>query len=140
MDDPIMSLSIMDYLGPALGALVFVAGMSLVREPARQSINAILVAGAGAAYMSGGGFGIWELPYVVVASFVAWRGLAWYPAIGIAWLMHAGWDLVHHLWGNPLWPFMATSSMGCAIFDTTIALWFLAGAPSARTSERATAS
>lgn len=140
MDDPIMSLSIMDYLGPALGALVFVAGMSLVREPARQSINAILVAGAGAAYMSGGGFGIWELPYVVVASFVAWRGLAWYPAIGIAWLMHAGWDLVHHLWGNPLWPFMATSSMGCAIFDTTIALWFLAGAPSSRTSERATAS
>jgi len=44
--------------------------------------------------------------------------------------MHAAWDLAHHLWGNPIWPFMPTSSWGCMIFDSLIALWFLAGAPS----------
>jgi hypothetical protein len=43
--------------------------------------------------------------------------------------MHAGWDVVHHLWGNPIWPFMPTSSFGCMVFDTLIAIWFLAGAP-----------
>jgi hypothetical protein len=44
--------------------------------------------------------------------------------------MHAVWDILHHLWGNPIWPFMATSSFGCMIFDALIACWFVAGAPS----------
>jgi hypothetical protein len=44
--------------------------------------------------------------------------------------MHAAWDVPHHLWGHPIWPFMPTSSFGCVIFDTLIAIWFLAGAPS----------
>ena len=33
--------------------------------------------------------------------------------------------------GNPIWPFMPTSSMGCAIFDTLIAIWLLARAGAA---------
>jgi Family of unknown function (DUF6010) len=44
--------------------------------------------------------------------------------------MHAAWDLVRHLWGKPIWPYMRTSSYGCMIFDSLIAIWFLAGAPS----------
>jgi hypothetical protein len=44
--------------------------------------------------------------------------------------MHSGWDLLHHLYANAIWPFMPTSSWGCMLFDATIALWFLAGAPS----------
>jgi hypothetical protein len=119
----------MDYLGPALGALVFVAIMSLVKEPARRNLNAILVAGAGGVYMSGG-LGRWELVYVAVAATVAYRGLRSHRYIGLGWLMHAGWDAVHHLYGNPIWPFMPTSSFGCAIFDSLIAVWFLASAPS----------
>ena len=51
-------------------------------------------------------------------------------AIGVGWLIHAGWDIAHHLWGNPIWPFMPTSAFGCMIFDGMIAVWFLAGAPS----------
>lgn len=27
--------------------------------------------------------------------------------MAVAWLMHAGWDIAHHLWGNPIWPFIA---------------------------------
>jgi hypothetical protein len=53
-------LLVMDYVGPVIGAVVFVVVMSLVKEPGRQTCNAILVAGASGVYLSGG-FGPWEL-------------------------------------------------------------------------------
>jgi hypothetical protein len=119
-----------DYLGPAISAIVFVLIMSLVKEPARRSYNSILVAGASGVYLSGG-LGPWELLYAAIAGgVVAYLGLRSHRFIGLAWLMHAGWDLVHHFHGNAIWPFMPTSSFGCMIFDTLIAIWFLVGAPS----------
>ncbi|WP_394844731.1 DUF6010 family protein [Pendulispora brunnea] len=118
-----------DYLGPVLGGLVFILCMSLVKEPARRNFNAIFVAGATGAYLSGG-LGPWELLFPAVGSFVAYLGLRSHRFIGVAWLMHSAWDLVHHLFGNPIWPFMETSSFGCLILDAVIAIWFLAGAPS----------
>ena len=33
--------AVMDYVGPALGALLFVAVMSLVAEPTRRTLNAM---------------------------------------------------------------------------------------------------
>jgi len=123
-------LFVMDFVGPAIGALAFDVIMSLVSEPARRTINAMIVAGASAAYLSGGGFGMWEVVFPVIAMPMAYRGLHSYAFIGLAWLMHSGWDILHHLWGNPIWPFMTTSSFGCMIFDALIAAWFLAGAPS----------
>ena len=119
----------MDYVGPAIGAVVFVLVMSLVKEPARRTFNTIFVAGAGSVYLSGG-FGPWELLYPAITMPVVYRGLRSYRFIGLAWLMHSSWDIAHHLWGNPIWPFMPTSSFGCMIFDSLIAIWFLAGAPS----------
>ncbi len=121
-------LDVMASIGPALAGLAFILGMSLVKEPVRRQLNAVLVAGTAGLYISGG-FGMWELPYIAVG-FVAYLGLRSYRAIGIAWLMHAAWDMAHHLYGNPIWPFMPTSSWGCTIFDSVIGLWFLAGAPS----------
>jgi hypothetical protein len=118
----------MDYVAPAIGAAVFVLVMSLVPEPTRRTLNAVIVGGAAGVYLSGG-FGLWELVYPVAVTPVVYRALASHRYIGIAWLMHAAWDLPHHLWGNPIWPFMATSSFGCFVFDTLIALWFIAGAP-----------
>jgi hypothetical protein len=111
--------------------LLFILIMSFVQQPARQRFNAILVAGAGGVYLSGG-LGPWELIYPAFAVVVAYLGLRSYRYIGLAWLMHAGWDIVHHLHGNPIWPFMASSSFGCMIFDAVIAVWFLAGARSFR--------
>jgi hypothetical protein len=123
------ALLAVDYFGPAISALLFVLIMSLVREPARRKFNAIFVAGASGVYLNGG-FGAWELLYPALATPIVYRGLQSYRFIGVAWLMHAAWDLPHHLWGNPIWPFLPTSSFGCLIFDTLIAIWFLAGAPS----------
>jgi uncharacterized protein DUF6010 len=122
-------LAVMDYVGPALGALLFVAVMSLVAEPTRRTLNAIILAGASGVYLSGG-FGLWELVYPVIGTAIGFRALRSYRWIGVGWLMHAGWDVAHHLWGNPIWPFIPSSAFGCMIFDSMIALWFLAGAPS----------
>ena len=119
-------LLIVDFVAPAIGALAFIVVMSLVSEPARRTINAMIVAGASGAYLSGGGFGIWEVVFPLAAVPMAYRGLHSYPFIGLAWLMHSAWDIVHHLGGNPIWPFMPTSSFGCMIFDAIIAMWLFA--------------
>ena len=63
-------LVLMDSVGPALGAVVFVLIMSLVREPTRRTLNALVVAGACGAYLNGG-FGLWELPFPLFAIPVA---------------------------------------------------------------------
>src|SRR5262245_48247066 len=117
-----------DYYRPAIAAICFVLIMSRVPEPARRTLNAILVAGSCGVYLSGG-FGKWELLYPLIATPIVYAALRSYRFTGIAWLMHSAWDFVHHLWGNPIWPFMRTSSWGCMIFDAVIAIWFFAGAP-----------
>ena len=67
-------LAVMDYVGPALGALLFVAVMSLVAEPTRRTLNAIILAGASGVYSSGG-FGLWELAYPVIGTAIGFRAL-----------------------------------------------------------------
>jgi hypothetical protein len=120
---------LLDALPPIAIALLFVLLMSLVREPARRRFNAIFVAGAGAAYLNGG-LGAWEFAFTALATWVAYRGLDSYAFIGLAWMLHTGWDVVHHFHGRPIVYFQPTSSAGCAITDFLIALWFFAGAPS----------
>jgi hypothetical protein len=129
MDSVSPAIHLMDVVGPVLGALVFILVMSLVREPARQRFNAIFVAGAGAAYLNGG-LGLWEFPFIAVATAAAYLGLGSYRFIGVAWLLHTTWDVVHHLAGHPIWPWEPLSSFGCAVLDALIAIWFFAGAPS----------
>jgi len=124
-----------DYVGPVVAAAAFIPPLGPGREPARRTVNALIVAGASGPYPSGRGFGVWENAIPVVAMPFAYAGLRSYRSIAIAWLMHAGWDFLHHMWGGPIWPFMPTSSFGCLIFDMLIACWFLFGAPSTRAPE-----
>ena len=121
--------SVAEVITPIAVALAFITLMSLVQEPKRRSLMAIIVAGAGAAYISGGGMGGWEFAFTTVMAVCSYQGLASYRFTGIAWLLHTGWDAVHHLAGHPIIPFYATSSLGCAICDPVIALWCFAGAP-----------
>jgi hypothetical protein len=121
-------LLVMDYIGPVLGAALFVLLMQAVPEPTRRRFNAVFVASASGVYLSGG-FGVWELLFPMLVTPIVYRGLTSHRFIGLAWLIHAAWDLPHHLWGHPIWPFMPTSSFGCAVFDALIAMWFLADAP-----------
>jgi hypothetical protein len=122
-------VQIMTVLGPIIVAVVYISLCSLFEEPNRQNFNAIMIAGAGAAYLNGG-FGMWEFAFLGVVTFCAYQGLRSYSFIGVGWLLHTGWDVLHHLYGNPIVPFEPTSSLGCAICDPVIALWCFAGAPS----------
>ena len=119
---------VMRVLGPILVAIVYICACSFFREPNRRNFNAIMIAGAGGAYLSGG-LGVWEFVFTIAVTFCAYRGLHSYNLIGIGWLLHTGWDLVHHLYGTPIVPFVAGSSLGCAICDPVIAAWCFVGAP-----------
>jgi len=124
-----LAIHLPDIIGPVVGALLFVLGVSAVPEPARRSVNAFLAAGATGVYISGG-FGAWELLFAALALPLAYLGMKSYRYIGVVWLMHSAWDLPHHLWNHPIWPFQSTSSFGCLVFDALIAIWLLRGAPS----------
>jgi hypothetical protein len=117
----------MTVLAPILIGLAYVALNSFIREPHRRRFNAVMVAGAGAAYLSGGGFGPGELAFTAVVTYCAFRGLESWRFIGIAWLLHTAWDVAHHVKGYPLLPFAEHSSLGCAICDPVIAIWCLGG-------------
>ncbi len=118
--------SMMNVAIPILVGVIYVSLCSLFKEPSRISFNAIMIAGAGAAYLSGG-FGVWEFAFTAVVTFCAYRGLRSYHFIGVGWLLHTAWDVLHHLYGNPIIPFVPTSSLGCAICDPVIAVWCFAG-------------
>lgn len=117
----------MIVIAPILIGCLYVLLMSLLREPVRRRFNAIMVAGAGAAYLSGGGFGVWEFAFTAAVTYCAYRGLDSYAWIGAAWLLHTAWDLLHWWRGAPIIPFASHSSLGCAICDPVIALWCLRG-------------
>ncbi len=124
-----MPITVPQLVSPLLVALVVIAACSLFKEPDRQNFSAILVAGAGAAYLNGG-LGVWEFAFCAVMTCLAYFGLRRYWCIGVAWLLHTGWDLLHHHHGNPIVPFLPDSSLGCAICDVGLAAWYFLGAPS----------
>lgn len=109
--------------------LAYITLVSLFKEPHRQQFNAIILAGAGAAYLNGGLMEL-EFMFCTVMTFVAFQGLKHYYWLGIGWLLHTTWDIVHHYYGNPIVPMDELSSLGCAICDPIIAIWLFMGAPS----------
>ncbi|GAB2574972.1 hypothetical protein Aab01nite_14980 [Paractinoplanes abujensis] len=115
------------YVMPVVIALVFIVVNSLISEPHRQRFNALLIAGAGGTYISGGEFGLGELAFAAVMVAVAYLGLRSWTFIGAGWLLHTAWDILHHRRGAPLIPSLHDSSFGCAICDPVIALWCFTG-------------
>ncbi|MEW2297999.1 DUF6010 family protein [Streptomyces sp. NPDC006743] len=120
----------MNFVSPVIVGTLYCLLMSLIAEPHRRRFNAIMVGGAGAAYLSGGGFGPWEMPFVALMAYVAYRGLDSWTFIGIGWLLHTAWDVAHHLDLHPILPFAHDSSLACAICDPVIALWCFRQGPS----------
>jgi Family of unknown function (DUF6010) len=127
--NPQFSFTIPELISPIVVAVIFIAACSLFNKTARHNFSAIFLAGAGAAYLNGG-LGAWEFVFCTMMTFVAYRGLSDYRFIGMGWLLHTAWDVVHHLYSNPIVPFVSGSSAGCAICDPVLALWYFRGAPS----------
>lgn len=110
-------------------AILFAAVVGILKEPARQKSMAILIA------MAGGLFAVEpfaELGFCFGAliAVCGYFGLKWYPSIGIGWILHACWDTVRYFNDAGLVGQEPHSSLGCAIFDPMIAVWFFFGAPS----------
>jgi hypothetical protein len=126
----IREFHVLDGIAPIVIAIVYIVGSSLIKEPIRRNFNAIMIAGAGAAYLSGGAFGKWEFAFTAVVTFCAYKGLQSYRFIGLGWMLHTVWDVMHHFYGAPIIPFLLNSSAGCAITDAVISVWFFANAPS----------
>jgi hypothetical protein len=122
-------LTLPQMISPLIVAAVFIALCSLLKEPNRRNFSAIMIAGAGAAYLNGG-LGIWEFAFCTLLTFLAYRGLQHYRFIGAGWVLHTAWDVVHHRYGTPIVPFAPLSSAGCAICDLGLAAWYFLGAPS----------
>ncbi len=125
----IPEFTIINALAAVVIAFVYITISSLIDEPNRQKISAVIIAGAGSVYWSGG-FGIAEYLFATAMLFMAFKGLTNYKYIAIAWLMHTVWDTLHHFYGNPIVPFSASSSAGCAVSDSLFAIWFFYNAPS----------
>ena len=126
----IQEFHVLDGVAPVVVAIVFIIGSSLIKEPNRRNFMAIMIAGAGAAYLSGGALGKWEFAFTAVVTFCAYKGLHSYRFVGLGWILHTVWDITHHFYGAPIIPFLSNSSAGCAITDALIAIWFFANAPS----------
>lgn len=107
---------------------IFITVMSLVREPIRQNLYAVIIAAAGSVY-SNHCLGVWEQVFSAVMIFMAYKGLANYRYIAVAWIFHALFDIPHHFFAVPLDPAAPFSSAVCFIFDPLIAIWFFFGAP-----------
>ncbi|WP_340237413.1 DUF6010 family protein [Emticicia soli] len=118
----------MTALGAVLIASVYIMLFSLVKEPNRQIINALIIAGAGATYWSSG-LGYFEFPLGVIMIFLAFKGLKNYKFLAAGWLVHTVYDILHHLYANPIVPMAPSSSLGCAICDPILAIWLFMGAP-----------
>lgn len=126
MHEPITLGTVLVAVGVAAA---FVALGSLLREPVRRNFMAVFAGGAAATYLDGG-LGVAEFGFLALGSYVAYRGLTDYRWIGVAWLLHTAWDVVHHMAGLPLIDTDPLSSAGCAVTDALIAVWFFRGAPS----------
>src|ERR1017187_3303821 len=122
-------LTTLQVISPLIVAAIFIAACSLFKEPARRNFSAIMISGAGAAYLNGG-LGAWEFGFCTLITILAYQGLRDYRLIAIGWVLHSIWDVVHHFYGTPIVPFVPTSSAGCAICDLGLATWYFMGAPS----------
>ena len=121
--------TIMHFFIAVVFAPIFIAIMSLIKEPWRQKINAGLIAVAGGAYVNAG-LAPFDQLFNVLLVVVAYEGLQNYKFIALGWILHACWDIVHHFYANPIDVTMPYSSGVCGFFDTFIAIWFFFNAPS----------
>jgi hypothetical protein len=69
-------------VAPVVVATLFIIATSAFKEPQRRHFNAIMIAGAGAAYLHGG-LGIWEFAFTALVTYCAYKGLKAYRFIGL---------------------------------------------------------
>ena len=110
----------------SLGAIAL---SSTTTPTTRHQVLVIATGFLGGVYLDGG-FGIWEFPFSLCISGLAFKGLQGgsYGPLAVAWALHTGWDVLHHRRGKPLVEWIPMSSAECAITDLVVAGWMWGGA------------
>ncbi len=122
-------------VSPVIVSVIYIGIMSLLSDRTRLRLSALVIAGAGSVYF-GAGLGVWDTLFSLPMFWLAYRGLEDYRYVGVGWIFHAVWDLLHHFYGASILPFVPLSSFGCAICDSGLAIWYLLGAPIPRLLRR----
>jgi Family of unknown function (DUF6010) len=90
MTEPAIAIvQVMNIVGPLLVAVLYIVACSFFKEPNRTNFNAIMIAGAGAAYLNGG-FGRSEFAFTALVTYCAYKGLRSYRFISVGWLLTYG--------------------------------------------------
>ena len=105
----IPELHTQDAIMAIVVAIVLILVSSLLKEPNRQNLMPIMVRGAGAAYLNGG-LGLWEFAFTAIVTFYAYKSLQSHSFIGLGWMLHTIWDVIHHFYRNQIIPFIQKSS------------------------------
>jgi hypothetical protein len=117
-----------DIVSGFMIAAIWIYGFSFVSEPRRRQVNCILVGLAAATY-GNHSFALIEAAGTIIVLTLGILGLGDYRWLGVAWLVHSGLDIAHHIANDPMFRYFPASSFACAITDPILALWFFAGAP-----------
>ncbi len=108
-------------------AALWVFGCSLLREPQRRVLNTLLIGVAAGAY-GNHQFGPLEALGTLTLLFLGFLAFKDYRFLAAAWLVHTAIDVAHHLNGDPMFSYFPASSVGCAVTDPILAMWFWHGA------------
>ena len=121
-------VGIENVIAATVGPFIGIGLTSLMKEPNRQHLCAVILGMAAGSYLMGG-FGVYEVPFTIAVCYCAYRGVTSYNFIAIGWLIHACLDLLHHLADDPVFDYYPASSFECVIVDVIWAGWFFLGAP-----------
>ncbi|MCC3406986.1 MAG: hypothetical protein JGK17_15605 [Microcoleus sp. PH2017_10_PVI_O_A] len=123
-----MNITPIDIVSGFIIAAIWICGFSVISEPRRRQVNCILVGLAASTY-GNHSFGLTEAAGTIILLTLGILGLGNYRWLGVAWLVHSGLDIAHHIANDPMFQYFPASSVGCAVTDPILALWFFAGAP-----------
>jgi hypothetical protein len=131
LNQDIMDTTAIGILAGFIAPAIWICSFSAVSEPQRRQVNCILVGLAASTY-GNHSFGLVESVGTITVLTLGILGLRSYRWLGAAWLVHTGLDIAHHLVADPMFRYFPASSLGCAVTDPILALWFFAEAPDIR--------
>jgi hypothetical protein len=70
----IMPMHLVDVVTPVVAATLCISATSTCKDPQRRHVNALIIAGVGAASLNGG-LGLWECAFTAVVTLCASQGL-----------------------------------------------------------------
>jgi hypothetical protein len=115
------------------GALIGLLGVPIIMAPVYLNdrktgklISGVILGLAAGAYINNS-LAVYEMPLAMLMLFWAYKATSSWTFVGIGWITHAVVDIIHHSLGTPMFSYYDMSSLGCAVLDIILGIWFLMG-------------